>query len=64
MYKEPNSSMPAGLYTDGEFTFATESSLKICQEGSYEEYPTVNEYPPFWRDLKQIKQGESEIGLF
>lgn len=52
------------LWLGGEFVVQQNSTVEVTKKGQLEEYPAVNVYPPFWRDLKDVQSGGTEIGMF
>ena len=62
-YSDPNE--PFGnidnLWRDGQFVFVKKSTVEVLNEGLHE-YPLHNNYAPFWKNLGQMKHGDSEIG--
>lgn len=51
------------LWTGGEFVLTDESKVTVVKGGERVEYPLNNVYPPYWRNIKDIKSGDTEIGL-
>ena len=46
---------------DAVFTKLSKITKKT--DGTFDEYPQVNKYPPFWRKMNQIKKDELDLGM-
>lgn len=53
---------PVGLWKGCEFGLCTPWKIDTLMEGVLIEYPTSNVCPPFWRYLKQIRKGDTDLG--
>lgn len=49
------------MWRVGQFCYSRTSKCFVVEGGSYD-YPASNAYPPFWKDLDQVKPGDKELG--
>lgn len=58
-------SHPSQLSQELEFIFSTTSTVVVLDAGKgFDEYPTVNPLPPFWKYLVDAKKGDKDLGKY
>lgn len=65
-FYEPTNILPAqkSLCIGCELALTDMSKVVVTEKGAFVEYPTENNFPPYWRDLKDMKKGEVDLGKF
>lgn len=53
---------PSDLNQDIEFSMAQYTKIKVMEEGQFQTFPADNTFPPYWRNLKDMKKGDIELG--
>jgi hypothetical protein len=59
---EPITAKRSTFWTAGEFVLTSNSKFYSIKDEPIGDHPVDNDYPPYWRDLKNVEKGGIEIG--
>ncbi|KAI1709988.1 hypothetical protein DdX_11000 [Ditylenchus destructor] len=54
---------PSQLNTVNQFIALEESKYFTVKKQAFEEYPAVNAFPPFWKDIKSLHVRDSQLAM-
>jgi len=63
LYKDGGATDHSKLWQGGEFIYTKDSKVSVLREGSLIEYPSINDFPPYWCILSTVKENETDIAM-
>ncbi|KAI1699265.1 hypothetical protein DdX_17442 [Ditylenchus destructor] len=54
---------PSQLNTVNQFIALEESKYFTVKKQAFEEYPAVNAFPPFWKEIKSLRVRDSQLAM-
>uniref|UniRef100_A0A915DSH7 PKD/REJ-like domain-containing protein n=1 Tax=Ditylenchus dipsaci TaxID=166011 RepID=A0A915DSH7_9BILA len=60
-FKTENDIFPSNLNVNFDLVYTSTSTMSVLKKGTFEEYPSLNPYPPFWKEISGLIRSDEEI---